>query len=105
MTSAALGQVHLAARTIWDAAIENAGSIENMRDLIMPLRNQHFEVINGMRMKEQDEATKLGLQIALALVLAVQSEDAKLETYAVECFKQFLWQPGEEPFEFVQGET
>jgi hypothetical protein len=48
------------------------------------------------------EAAKLGFKIALAMVLATQSEDPKLEAFAFQRFKRFLWQPGEEPREFRQ---
>lgn len=51
------------------------------------------------------EAAKLGLDIALAMVLATQSEDPRLEAFAYQRFKRFLWQPGEEPKEFYQRGT
>ena len=73
-----------------------------MRDLIMPLRNVHYEVINKLRNETTNEAERLGLDVALAMVLATQSEDAKLEAHAYQCFKRFLWQPGEEPAEFQE---
>jgi hypothetical protein len=50
----------------------------------------------------QLEVDRLGLDIALAMVLATQSEDPKLEAYAYQCFKRFLWQPGEGPIEFQE---
>jgi hypothetical protein len=42
----------------------------------------------------------LGLEIALAMILATQSEDEKLEKFAFQQFKRFLWQDGEGPQEF-----
>jgi len=39
MTPTALARVHASARHMWDTAIKEAHSIDNMRDLIMPLRN------------------------------------------------------------------
>jgi hypothetical protein len=100
MTPTALARVHASARHMWDTAIAEAHSIDNMRDLIMPLRNVHYEVINKLRNEAANEAERLGLDIALAMVLATQSEDPKLEAHAYQCFKRFLWQPGEEPIEF-----
>ena len=85
---------------MWDVAIENAGSIDYMRDMLVLLRNQHLEVISKLITEATNEATKLGLEIALAMVLATQSEDDKLERFAFERFRRFLWQPGEEPPEF-----
>ena len=76
-----------------------------MRDMIVPLRNVHLTVISQMKEKETSEAAKLGLDIALAMVLATQSEDPKLEAFACRRFKRFLWQPGEEPVEFRQFAT
>ena len=100
MTRLALATVHTTARTMWDVAIENAGSIDYMRDMLVLLRNQHLEVISKLITEATNEATKLGLEIALAMVLATQSEDDKLERFAFERFRRFLWQPGEEPPEF-----
>jgi hypothetical protein len=102
MTPTALARVHASARHMWDTAIKEAHSIDNMRDLLMPLRNVHYEVINKLRNDTTNEADRLGLDIALAMVLATQSEDPKLEAYAYQCFKRFLWQPGEEPIEFQE---
>ena len=105
MTPTALARVHASARHMWDTAIGEAHSIDNMRDLIMPLRNVHYEVINKLRNETTNEAERLGLDVALAMVLATQSEDAKLEAHAYQCFKRFLWQPGEEPAEFQEYEA
>jgi len=88
------------AREMWDEAIKQAGSIYNMRDMIMPMRNIHFEVISKMKENAEHPAHKLGLEIALALVLATQADDPKLEAYAFRCFSRFIWLPGEEPAEF-----
>jgi uncharacterized membrane protein YgcG len=93
----ALARVFAEARAMWDIAIKEAGSIERMRDLIVPLCNVHLTVISQMKEKE---SAKLGLDIALAMVLATQSEDPRLEAFAYQRFKRFLWQPGEEPREF-----
>jgi len=105
MTPTALARVHASARHMWDTAINEARSIANMRDLIMPLRNVHFEVINKLRSDTTNEADRLGLDIALAMILATQSEDDKLEAHAYRSFKRFLWQVGEEPIEFQRYEA
>lgn len=70
----------------------------------MPLRNMHFEAINRTADEVDNEAAKLGTKIALAMVLAVQSEDDGLEGYAYRGLKKFLWLPGEEPQEFWDHE-
>ncbi len=101
MTASAFGDVYNSARGMWDAAIEHAGSIDQMRDQIVPLRNVHLEVISQMKATAAEDRSRcLGLDIALAMVLATQSEDRKLEAFAFKSFKRFLWQPGEEPHEF-----
>jgi hypothetical protein len=105
MTRTAFARVFGEARAMWDIAIKEAGSIDRMRDMIVPLRNVHLTVISQMKEKETSEAAKLGLDIALAMVLATQSEDPKLEAFACRRFKRFLWQPGEEPMEFRQFAT
>jgi hypothetical protein len=99
LTQEAFVVVYGNARGMWDSAIQQQ-PIENMRDLIMPLRNIHFEVITGLIDKAQSEAEKLGVKIALAMVMAVQSEDERLERYAYRRLKRFLWRKGEEPREF-----
>lgn len=53
-----------------------------------------------MKEKESTESGRLGLDIALAMILATQSEDPRLEAFAYQIFKRFLWHPGEEPREF-----
>lgn len=105
MTLTALARVCGTARGMWDMAIKEAGSIERMRDLFLPERNQHLTAINAMKENATGEAAKLGIKIALAMVLATQSEDPKLEAFAFQRFKRFLWQPGEEPREFRQHGT
>jgi hypothetical protein len=105
MTPTALARVHASARDMWDRAIKEAHSIDNMRDLLMPLRNVHFQVINKLKSDTTNEADRLGLDIALAMILATQSEDDKLEAHAYRCFKHFLWQKGEEPIEFQEYEA
>jgi hypothetical protein len=102
MTAKAFTSVFNSARGMWDSAIEHAGSIENMRDMLVPLRNVHLEVISQMKNKTTSKSVQLGLDIAFAMILATQSEDRKLETFAFNSFKRFIWQPGEEPSEFYQ---
>jgi hypothetical protein len=104
MTATALARVHAFARGYWNAAIKDAGSIDQMRDQLIPLRNGYMEVISKRKKETASEADRLGLDIAEAMLLATQSEDAKLEGFAYHCFRQFLWQPGEEPTEFSQHE-
>jgi hypothetical protein len=93
-------RIFASAISMWNIAINEARSIDNMRDLIMPMRNVHFEVINEMRDQEDDPVLQMGLDIALAMVLATQAGDPKLEAYAFRCFNRFMWLPGEEPAEF-----
>jgi hypothetical protein len=87
---------------MWDIVVERSGSIDNMRDQLVPMRNVHLEVISQMKDRAENEAAKLGFDIALVMVLATQSEDPKLEAAAFSRFKSFLWQPGDEPKEFYQ---
>lgn len=103
MTPKALAHLHAAARGMWDSAIGQAGSINNMRNLIVPLRNGHLTVVSQLKNQQTSEAERLGLDVALGMILATQSEDPKLEAYAFKYFKQFLWQPGEEPTEFLNN--
>jgi hypothetical protein len=96
----ALARVHAEARAFWDIAIEKAGSIDDMRDTFVFMKNTHFTVANQLIEKSDSAAGKLGLEIAGAMILATQSEDEKLEALAFQQFRRFLWQPGEEPREF-----
>jgi len=105
MTRTAFARVFGEARAMWDIAIKEAGSIDRVRHMIVPLRSVHLTVISQMRETETSEAAKLGLDIALAMVLAMQSEDPRLDAFAFQRFKRFLWQPGEEPGEFRQFAT
>lgn len=105
LTSTALPVIHNAARSVWDAAIREAGSIDSMRDMIVPLRNVHFEVIDKLRRECTNKSVALGCAVTLAMVLAVQSEDRALERVAYQAFKQVLWQPGEEPAEFYEHDA
>lgn len=95
-----LAVVHTAARGMWDTVVERAGSIEELRDEPMYVRNTHFDVISKLMTQAQNEAEKLGLEVCKAMVLAVQSEDDKLEAAAYQRFKRYLWREGEEPREF-----
>jgi hypothetical protein len=101
MTEMALARVHAEARTLWDVAVDRAGSIEDMRDTFVLMKLQHFDVATKIIEQSDSEAGRLGLEIARAMILATQSEDEKLEAYAFRQFRRFLWQPGEEPQEFV----
>jgi len=100
-----LAYVHNAARGMWDTVVERARSIEELREEPMYLRNVHLDVISKMINQAQTEAEKLGLEICKAMVLAVQSEDDKLEAAAYQRFKRYLWRKGEEPFEFYSHEA
>ena len=64
-----------------------------MREI--PMRNLHLTVISELKAKAEDAADRLGLDIALAMILATQSEDGKLEAFAYQTFKRYLWMPGE----------
>lgn len=96
----AFESVFMNAKSMWDIAIEKEGSIERMRDLLVPLRNVHFEVISKMIENASSDAEKLGLECARAMVLATQAEDPILEGWACRELGRFIWLPGEEPAEF-----
>lgn len=96
----ALARVHTAAGAMWDTVIERSRSIEELREEPMYARNIHLNVLSKMIDESESEAGKLGLEICKAMVLATQSEDDKLEAFAFQRFKRFLWRPGEEPREF-----
>jgi hypothetical protein len=100
MSAHALARIHTEARAMWDTVIERSRSIEELRDEPMYARNIHLNVFSKMIAQSDSEAGKLGLEICQAMVLATQSEDDKLEAYAYQRFKRFLWRPGEEPREF-----
>ncbi|MBK9520513.1 MAG: hypothetical protein IPO13_02635 [Rhodocyclaceae bacterium] len=100
MTANALARMHFEARTMWDIAVEQSGSIGNMRDALVLMRNAHVEVINKLSNDANTEAAKLGFEIVQAMILATESEDEKLEEFAFHRFRRFLWKIGEEPTEF-----
>jgi hypothetical protein len=104
MSVHALARVHTEARAMWDAVIERSRSIEELREEPMYARNIHNNVISKMIDESENGAGKLGLEICKAMVLATQSEDDKLEAFAYQRFKRFLWRPGEEPREFYAHE-
>jgi hypothetical protein len=99
MTEAAFAHVSGHAQGMLQCAFDQT-PIHQMRDQFMPTRNIHFEVINEAISTAGDESEVLGLNIALAMVMAIQSEDPILERYAYDSFRKFLWLPGEEPEEF-----
>jgi hypothetical protein len=100
MTEHALARVHNAARGLWDTVVERARSIDELRDEPMYARNIHLNAMSKVIEECEHEADKLGLKICEPMVLAVQAEDDKLEAAAYQCFKRYLWRPGEEPREF-----
>jgi uncharacterized membrane protein YgcG len=73
-----------------------------MRNESVPCRNLYFEEINALGKRREGAEEKLGVKIALAMVLATQSEDPSLEMYSYRRFKRFIWQPGDEPAEFQE---
>lgn len=99
MTEMALAHIHAVGRGLWDEATKR-DSIDHMRDQLVLMRNTHFTVAQKLIDEQPDEPGKLGLKIAMAMILATQSEDEKLEKFAFQQFKRFLWQEGEEPQEF-----
>jgi len=104
MTDKAFAQVRSAANGIWQSALENDGSIDHMRDTMVLLRNRHLDVFSQMKEKfEGSPSVKFGIDITAAMVLATQSEDRKLENTAFERLKQFIWEPGQEPEEFLNS--
>lgn len=105
MTQLAFSHVFAHGRGMWDIVVEESGSIENMRDQLVPVRDLHLGVISQMKDQAPNKAASLGIDIALAMVLATQSEDQKLEAAAFKRLKKFLWQPGEEPKEFFEHDS
>ena len=77
-----LAYVHNAARGMWDTVVERAGSIEELREEPVYMRNIHLDVVSKLVDQAQTPPEKLGLEICKAMVLAVQSEDDKLEAAA-----------------------
>jgi len=100
MSVHALARLHTEARAMWESVIARSRSIEELRDEPMYARKIHLDVLSKMIAESESEVGKLGLEICKAIVLAVQSEDEKLEAAAYQRFKRFLWRPGEEPREF-----
>ena len=99
MTEMAFARIHATGRGLWDEATRR-NSIDQLRDQLVLLRNAHFTVAQKLIATQPDEPGKLGLEIALAMILATQSEDEKLEKFAFQQFKRFLWQESEGPQEF-----
>lgn len=100
MSVRGLARIHAEARSMWDVVVERARSIEELREEPMYARNINLDVLSKMIDEAEGDAGKLGLEICKAMVLATQSEDDKLEAYAYQRFKRFLWRTGEEPREF-----
>jgi hypothetical protein len=103
MTAMAHAHLSTVARAVWDSATRET-PIDHMRDQLMQMRHIHFQVINQGMKSAENEAQKLGREIALAMVMAVQSEDEKLERFAFKQFRKFIWVTGEEPKEFWHHE-
>jgi hypothetical protein len=99
MTETALARVRATGQGLWDEATRR-NSIDQMRSQLVLMRNTHFTAAQKLIATQPDEPGKLGLEIALAMLLATQSEDEKLEKFAFQQFKRFLWQEGEGPQEF-----
>lgn len=99
MTEMAFACIHATGRGLWDEATRR-NSIDQLRDQLVLLRNTHFTMAQKLIATQPDEPGKLGLEIALAMILATQSEDEKLEKFAFQQFRRFLWKEGEEPEEF-----
>lgn len=96
-----LAFVSNAARAMWEGALKHH-PVEEMRDLLIISRNVHLTVLSEMIESQEDADSRLGVHIALAMVLATQSEDRKLEGVAYRRFKKYLWAPGDEPAEFAE---
>ena len=99
MTETALARIRATGQGLWDEATRR-NSVDQMRDQLVLMRNTHFTAAQKLIATQPDEPGKLGLEIALAMILATQSEDEKLEKFAFQQFKRFLWQDGEGPQEF-----
>ena len=106
MTDKAFAQVRSAANGMWQSALENDGSINYMRDKMVLLRDKHLGVFSQMKEKfEGNPSVQFGIDITSAMVLATQSEDRMLESIAFERLKQFIWEPGQEPIEFLNSQN
>jgi hypothetical protein len=105
MTKKSLSQVIAIANGTWGAVVEHSGPIDNMRDQLVLSRNVDLDVLSKLKDHYDSKSAKFGVDIARAMIFATQSEDPKLEAVAFERFKQFMWQPGEEPKEFLQHDT
>jgi hypothetical protein len=105
MTKKSLSQVIAIANGTWESVVDHSGPIDMMRDQLVLSRNVDLDVLSKLRDHYHSKSAKFGVDIARAMVLATQSEDPKLEAVAFERFKQFIWQPGQEPPEFLQPPT
>lgn len=92
-----------AARAIWYAAMEDAQTIQNMREHPLPRDGARGRAFLRWAYDEfSTDAVKDGCSIGNAMVDAVQSEDPKMEMFAYRNFKRFIWDPGQEPAEFAR---
>ncbi len=95
-----LMDVCVSAQCAWEEAIKHSPIIQ-MRTLSPASRDRHFRALSNMIDAAPTFEARLGYQVALSMVLAVQSEDVSLEGQAYRAFKQYLWPPGDEPTEFA----
>lgn len=105
LTKSAFETMCATARTTWDSALRSAGSVDELRDQPLLIRNGYFEVAGKLKADTDSKAEHLGIDIAQAMILAVQSEDSKLEGFTYEWFKDYIWLSGEEPPEFRDYEA
>jgi hypothetical protein len=106
---AALGDLSLmdvcvSAQTAWNEAVIHH-PISVMRDMPVWSRDVDLRDLSKMIESAPTEPARVGYKIALAMVLATQSEDLQLEARAYQAFKQYLWPPGDEPAEFAIHEA
>jgi hypothetical protein len=53
---------------MWDVAVDRTGSIDILRDSIVPMRNVHYTFINQLIRDATNHAAKLGLEIAFTVI-------------------------------------
>lgn len=95
-----MADVCVSAQCAWAEAVRYTPIVE-MRSQPIWQRNQHLNALSGMIDGAPTPEARIGYEIALAMVLATQSEDVGLEGQAYRAFREYLWAPGDEPQEFA----
>lgn len=95
-----MADVCVSAQCAWAEAVRYTPIVE-MRNQPIWQRNRHLSALSGMIDGAPTAEAKIGYEMALAMVLATQSEDLGLEGQAFRAFREYLWVPGDEPEEFI----